>query len=139
MKKEKKMNRRTFLKVAGAAGTAAWVGGFPQVVRSQPKEILVGQIHPLTGGLAQVGTAYKAGIELAIDEINEKGGIKSLGGTKLRLLSADSQGKPEVGVAEAERLIKEGVVATFGCYQSAVAFAVTQIHEKYETPFLITL
>jgi branched-chain amino acid transport system substrate-binding protein len=139
MKKEKKMNRRTFLKTAGAVGAAAWVSGFPNVVRAQSKEILVGQIHPLTGGLAQVGTAYKAGIELAIDEINEKGGIKSLGGAKLRLLNADSQGKPEVGVAEAERLIKDGVVATFGCYQSAVAFPVTQIHEKYETPFLITL
>jgi ABC-type branched-subunit amino acid transport system substrate-binding protein len=61
MKRERKMNRRTFLKVAGATGATAWVGGFPHVVRSHSKEILVGQIHPLTGGLAQVGAAYKAG------------------------------------------------------------------------------
>ncbi len=137
--KGKELDRRAFLKVAGATGAAAWLGGFPSIIRSAPKDILIGEIHPLTGGLAQTGTAFKVGMEIAVEEINAAGGIKSLGGAKLKMLDADSQGKPEVGVAEAERLIKEGVVATFGCYQSAVAIAVTQIHEKYRTPFLITL
>jgi len=139
-KKERRtVDRRTFLKVAGAAGAATFVGGFPSIIRAKPKEVLIGQIHPLTGGLAQTGNAFKVGIEMAIEEINGAGGVKSLGGAKFRLINADSQGKPQIGVAEAERLIKEGVVATFGCYQSSVTFAVTQIHEKYKTPFLITL
>jgi branched-chain amino acid transport system substrate-binding protein len=139
-KKERKaVDRRTFLKVAGAAGAATLVGGFPYVVRAKPKEVLIGTIHPLTGGLAQAGNGLKTGVVLAAEEINRAGGIKSLGGAKFKLIHADSQGKPEMGVAEAERLIKEGVVATFGCYQSSVTFAVTQIHEKYKAPFLITL
>jgi branched-chain amino acid transport system substrate-binding protein len=139
-KKERKaVDRRTFLKVAGAAGAATLVGGFPYVVRAKPKEVLIGTIHPLSGGLAQAGNGLKTGVVLAAEEINRAGGIKSLGGAKLKLIHADSGGKPEIGVSEAERLIKEGVVATFGCYQSSVTFAVTQIHEKYKTPFLITL
>ena len=139
-KKERKaVDRRTFLKVAGAAGAATLVGGFPYVVRAKPKEVLIGTIHPLSGGLAQAGNALKTGVVLAAEEINRAGGIKSLGGAKLKLIHADSEGKPQIGVAEAERLIKEGVLATFGCYQSSVTFAVTQIHEKYKTPFLITL
>jgi branched-chain amino acid transport system substrate-binding protein len=138
-KGKKAVDRRTFLKVAGAAGAATLVGGFPYVVRAKPKEVLIGQIHPLTGGLAQTGNGLKTGMVLAAEEINRAGGIKSLGGAKFKIIHGDSQGKPEIGVSEAERLIKEGVVATFGCYQSSVTFAVTQIHEKYKTPFLITL
>jgi branched-chain amino acid transport system substrate-binding protein len=138
-KQMQEIDRRTFLKVAGATGAAALVGGFPYVVKSAPKEILLGEIHPVTGGMAQSGLEIRAGIEIAVDEINGKGGIKSLGGAKIKLLHSDNQGKPEVAVAEAERMIKEGVTATIGCYSSATTFAATQINEKYKTPFIISL
>ncbi len=137
---QKSITRRTFVKIAGAAGLGLAVGGgFPSILRAKPKDILIGHIHPLTGGLAHTGQAYKAGLMLAVDEINEGGGIKSLGGAKLKLLHGDSQGKPQTGVAEAERLAEAGVTATFGCYQSSVSFAVSQIMEKHRIPFLITL
>lgn len=142
IKKQKRdgaINRRTFLKIGGAAGGAMLVSGFPHVLHAQPKEILIGNLHPLTGGIALTGNMMKAGAELAVEEINRSGGIKSLGGAKLKMLSADTQAKPEVGVAEAERLIRAGVIATFGCYNSSVTFAVTQIHEKFEVPFLVSL
>ena len=41
---------------------------------------------------------------MAVEEINAAGGIKSLGGAKLVLLHADSQGKAQVGQAEAGML-----------------------------------
>ena len=42
------------------------------------------------------------GAQLAVDAINEAGGIESLGGAQLELASADTQGAPEVGQSEAQ-------------------------------------
>lgn len=103
------------------------------------KDIKIAQLHPMTGALAVIGQAAKRGHEIAIEEINAKGGIKSLGGAKLVLLNGDSQGKPEVGMAEAERLILDGAVAVMGSYQSSVTFAVSQVAEKKRIPYIIPM
>jgi branched-chain amino acid transport system substrate-binding protein len=50
---------------------------------------------------------------------------------------ADSQSRPEVGVAEVERLEQAGVSAYVGCYSSAIALPATQAAAKYNTPFMI--
>jgi branched-chain amino acid transport system substrate-binding protein len=42
-------------------------------------------------------------------------------------------------MAESERLVREGVVALMGPYQSPVAYAVSQLAEKERTPFVITI
>lgn len=103
------------------------------------EEIKIGAIHPLTGGLARDGAFLKNGIDMAIEEINAAGGIRSLGGAKLVVSHADSQGAPEVGQAEAERLIQEGVVGLLGCYQSSVTYNTTMIAEREEVPFVVTV
>src|SRR3990167_4532103 len=89
--------RRDFLKTAvvGAVGVA----GFPGALRAQPREILVGETHPLTGGLAREGTLGKQGIELAVNEINAAGGVKALGGAKLKLMVLDNESKPPVAIS----------------------------------------
>jgi branched-chain amino acid transport system substrate-binding protein len=71
---------------------------------AQPKVVKAGNILPLSGPSASVGQQNKYAQDMAIEEINAKGGIKSLGGAKITMLYADSEGKPEKGVAEAERL-----------------------------------
>jgi len=76
--------------------------------------------------------------DLAIEEINAAGGIKSLGGAKLEIVYGDSQGKPEIGNAEVERLVtKEGVVAIMGAYHSGVTVSAQRIAERYEVPFVV--
>src|SRR5690606_40265897 len=47
--------------------------------------IRIGALHPLTGGLADDGSAMNAAVQMAIDDINEAGGIQSLGGAQLEL------------------------------------------------------
>jgi branched-chain amino acid transport system substrate-binding protein len=106
---------------------------------SAEKEIKFGAIHPLTGFLAHGGNQLKEGHDVAIEEINAAGGIKSLGGAKLVVLHADSQGKAEVGQAETERLIQGGAIALAGCFQSNVTFNATQIAERSRIPFLVTV
>jgi len=128
-------SRRTFLRAA--AGAAAL--GFPAVLRAQARELRIGHIHPLSGFLAFDGGLVVNGLTLAVEEVNAAGGIKSMGGAKLALVGSDTQGKVEVGMAESERLIRDGVVALMGPYQSPVAYAVSQLAEKERTPFVITV
>jgi len=127
------LSRRLILQ-AGAATAAL---GAPGLLLAQPKPIKVGLVHPVTGGLAYSGGQSRMGAQMAIDEINAAGGIRSMGGAKLEAALADSQSRPEVGVSEVERLQQEGVSAYVGCFASAIALPATQAAAKYNTPFLI--
>jgi branched-chain amino acid transport system substrate-binding protein len=132
------LSRRTFLTAGGAATVAATLG-VPTLLRAQPKEIVVGSIHPLTGPLAPDGGSVANGAQLAIEQKNAAGGIKSLGGAKIKLVSADHQFKPQVGAAEAERLIREGAVCLLGAFASAVTMQTTQTAEKSGVPHIVTV
>jgi branched-chain amino acid transport system substrate-binding protein len=111
--------------------------------------IRIGAIYPLSGALASTGSELKQAIELAVDVVNQAHadlkdvplaagtGLPHLGGAKIEVVFADSQGKPEVGQAEAQRLIdQEHVVALIGAYQSAVTKTTSRIAEQREIPFL---
>ena len=101
-------------------------------------EVKVGVILPFTGTSAFMGNTQYEGVKLAADYINENGGIKSLGGAKITLVKADSQGSADVGVTEAERLIaQENVSVLIGTYNSNVAAAVGPIAIKYKVPFQV--
>jgi branched-chain amino acid transport system substrate-binding protein len=126
--------RRDFLKTCTAA---AGVLAGPAVLRAQPREILIGETHPLTGGLAREGNLGKQGIELAVNEINAAGGIKSMGGARIKLVVLDNESKPPVAISTMERLKDAGAVAVLGPYASGLAFVTTQEAEKYRIPHLL--
>ncbi|MBR0757722.1 ABC transporter substrate-binding protein [Bradyrhizobium jicamae] len=136
------MNRRELL--LGATAAAALM---PIAARAQTSEVVIGATYPLSGSGAQVGVDAQRAFETAIDIINNdqdfdlplaKGvGLPGLGGAKIRIVYADTQGDPQKGRAEAERLItQEKVCAILGSYQSAVAVTISQICERYQTPFI---
>jgi branched-chain amino acid transport system substrate-binding protein len=102
------------------------------------KVVRVGNIIPLSGPSASVGQQGRNAREMALEEINAAGGIKSLGGAKLELLYADSESKPEKGVAEAERFINtEKVHVLTGCWNSAVTYPTSAVAERYGIPFVV--
>jgi branched-chain amino acid transport system substrate-binding protein len=114
---------------------------------SQPKEVVIGVLYPLSGNAAQVGIDSTNAVKLAADIVNNdmtinvplaKGqGLPGLGGAKIRLVVVDHQGKPDVGQAEAERLItQEKVHALFGAYFSGVTATVSQVAERHGVPML---
>ena len=129
-----RVSRRSFLRTAGAV---AVVGAMPGIGRAQGKEVKVGYILPVTGPLAFEAQLALNGLQLAVDEVNAAGGIKSLGGAKLVLLPGDTQQKVELGNSEAARLIDQGVAALIGPFSSLVAYSVRQLTEKNKTPFLL--
>ncbi|WP_417728887.1 ABC transporter substrate-binding protein [Roseovarius sp.] len=99
-------------------------------------DIPVGILLPLSGSVAPIGINNRRGHELAIEEINADGGIKSLGGAKLVMVDGDTQGNPNVGISEVEKLAQRGVVAIMGAYQSGVTFPTTQMSERLGVPFI---
>src|SRR5215471_10832062 len=129
-------NRRTFLKRSAALSAGAALG-FPAVVRAQSGPVKIGVLHPVTGFLAYSGNLCRLGAQIAIDEINAGGGIKSLGGAKLQAVLGDAQSKPEAGVSEVEKMNEEGVSAIVGAYASAICLATSQAAAKYSIPNVV--
>jgi branched-chain amino acid transport system substrate-binding protein len=129
-------NRRQFLKRSAALSAGAALG-FPAVVSAQSGPVKVGVLHPVTGFLAYSGNLCRLGAQIAIDEINASGGIRSLGGTKLQAVLGDAQSKPEVGVSEVEKMNEEGVSAIVGAYASAICLATSQAAAKYSIPNVV--
>jgi len=125
-----------FRKLVVPALAATLVAG--SSVGAWAENVKIGNIIPLSGPSATVGQQGKAAREMAVEEINAAGGIQSLGGAKLELLFADSESKPEKGVAEAERLINtEKVNVLTGCWNSAVTYPTTAVAERYGIPFVV--
>lgn len=109
------------------------------MAQTQPKEIKIGLLYCMTGPLASIARDCVNGHEFAAEEINAKGGIKSLGGAKIKFVVGDTESKPEVAMSVAEKLItKDNVVALLGPYSSGLAFPSTQIAEKYKTPNILS-
>src|SRR5262245_4350772 len=127
------MNRRAFLRTAGAV---AALGTVPSIGRAQTKEVKLGYILPVTGPLAFEAQLSLNGLQLAVDEINNAGGIKALGGAKLAMLPGDTQQKVELGNSEAARLIDQGISVLIGPFSSLVAYSVRQVTEKNKTPII---
>jgi branched-chain amino acid transport system substrate-binding protein len=106
---------------------------------AKEQEIKIGTLIPLTGPLSALGINAKYGCDMAAAEINQAGGVKSIGGAKIKMVHGDSEGKADTGMSVAERLIKqEGVVACLSGPQSGVTFATTQVTEKYQIPHIVT-
>jgi branched-chain amino acid transport system substrate-binding protein len=105
---------------------------------AKEKVVKIGNILPLSGPSASVGIQGKYARELATEEINNAGGIKSLGGAKLENIYVDSKSDPTVGVSAAERLINSDKVNILsGCWNSAVTYPATQVAERYGIPFIV--
>jgi branched-chain amino acid transport system substrate-binding protein len=101
-----------------------------------PKEIMLGAIVPLTGPNSAWGQMTWHGFELAGEMINEQGGIKSMGGAKIKTVAADTESKPEVAGTQTQKLIQQGAVALVGTNQSAATLVATQVAERNEVSFI---
>jgi branched-chain amino acid transport system substrate-binding protein len=110
--------------------------------------IKIGAIYPLTGPVGQAGINQKHAIELAMDVVNttdfknlnlplaKTAGLPNLKGAKVTVIFSDHQGKPDLGLSEAERLItQEHVVVLTGCYHSSVTETASMVAERMKIPF----
>jgi len=129
------LDRRTLLKSAALGGVASLA--MPAIVRAQGATIKIGILQPVTGALAQDGEHGRLGAEIAINEINAGGGIKSMGGAKLQMVFGDARSTPEGGTQEVERMQNEGVAAIVGGFASPICLAATQAASAYNIPYIV--
>ncbi|MCM1970632.1 ABC transporter substrate-binding protein [Streptomyces sp. G1] len=94
----------------------------------------MGALVPLTRpGWVDAGRQLLAGLELAVREVNDAGGI---GGRPLELLVRDTAADPERAAAAVEELAGLGVAAVVGEYHSVVARAAAARADALGVPFL---
>jgi urea transport system substrate-binding protein len=113
-------SRRRVLKAmtaAAAVGGAAFAAP-PAIRRAGAADpIRVGVISPLTGAWTVYGRAHASGFELAVDEINARGGVL---GRPMEVVLGDSKTEPRIVVEQANRLIRqEKVDFLAGTFSSA--------------------
>jgi len=108
------------------------------IVAQQPNEVEVALIVPLSGPWARQGVLERMGAEMAIDDINKSGGIKSLGGAKMKLIVSDTGDSAEKAKNAAQRLVAQNprVVGGIGAWLSSFTLAVTEVTERAELPWL---
>ena len=126
------IGRRTALGMALASRIAA------RARAQTPSEVKIAMLVPLSGPWARSGILEKLGAEMAIDDVNAAGGIKSMGGAKLRLMQFDTQDSAEKSKDAAQRMLSQepNLVGGFGCWLSSFTLAVTEVTERAELPWL---
>ena len=85
------------------------------------KTLLLGLIGPMTGDNANYGTSTRDGAQIAVDEINEAGGVN---GYTFVLDTQDSQGDPDSAVSAYGKLMDSGMNVSLGCVLSGEAQSV---------------
>lgn len=120
------------------AGTIAMGLTAPPVLAQQPAEVKVGLLVPMSGIYARPGQVMRMGAEMAVDHINAQGGVKALGGAKLKLVAIDSGDSTEKAKNAAQRMVAEekDMVAASAAYLSSFTLAVTEVTERVNLPVL---
>ena len=99
--------------------------------------IKIGILGPFSGSLAFNAGEMKKGMELAVDEVNAKGGLF---GSKVELIYGDTEAKPDKGVAAVKKLIsRDNVLVVGGCYASSVGIATSQVCQEEMVPFVVAI
>ncbi len=113
-----------------AAASSGSGGGSSQTID-------IGLLVPLTGPYADTGQEQKLGAQLAIDEINSSGGIKGLGGAKLKLVVRDAGTAVSDSVSAMTSLLSSNnIVAGIGTGITSNTLAATAVSEQQHVPWL---
>jgi branched-chain amino acid transport system substrate-binding protein len=129
------MKLKTMLAVLLLAAGASLGTTAPALSQS---EVKVGLIAPLSGPWARQGDLMLKGANLAIDRINANGGIKALGGAKMKLLTFDAGDSVEKAKNAAQRMVAQNpdLIGATGSWLSSFTLGVTEVTERVHLPVL---
>jgi branched-chain amino acid transport system substrate-binding protein len=123
--------RRTVVQTAVLGATV--IGAFSSFTAHAQQTIRIGELNSYKAQPAFL-EPYKKGWELAVAEINERGGIN---GKKIEVISRDDNGNPGDAVRVAEELVsKEKVDLIFGTFLSNIGLAVTDFAKQRKVVFV---
>ncbi len=107
----------------------------PPPSAAAPEPVRIGVITSLTGRFATFGKMQMAGYDVALKEINGKGGVL---GRPLELLIEDDASAVPAALSAAERLLAKGVPLILGTYSSGVSKPLAGYMERREMPLLVS-
>ena len=125
------------LLAAAMSGSSAYGGSSGPAQRGP---ISLGMLTPLTGPFAPWGIQVRAGMTMAVNEINRSGGVKGRGqGRRLRLAIADDQSVNTNAAIDGFRRLtqQENVVAVGGVIGSSIALATARLAEDAKVPLFL--
>jgi urea transport system substrate-binding protein len=109
-------------------GSAVTTAGAAEKAPASANDVIVGQLHSATGTMAISETGSIQAERLAIDQINEGGGLL---GRKIRIIQEDGASDWPTFAEKAKKLLEQDKVAcVFGCWTSASRKAVLPVFEK---------
>jgi branched-chain amino acid transport system substrate-binding protein len=102
---------------------------------AQPADpIKIGMSAPFSGRAERLGLDYRAGAQLAFNQLNQQGGV---GGRPLKLISLDDGYEPLRTVANTRQLVlKDNVLALFGYMGTPTSNAVLPLLRREQIPFI---
>ncbi len=144
----KRASWRIGVKLRGAEAFALLVTGFlaltgrPAPAMAADDVITIGVVMPTTGSESKPGTYQKEGIELAIKQINDGGGImiKSKGKKlKINVIFYDDGSDSKKSASLAERAMSsDNAIAVLGGYSTVLGTAESVMADRYKTPWITT-
>ena len=115
---------------AGALGATKLASAPWRAAFGQAKPYKIGTLQPLSGAAAAGGKTALVGTQMAVDRINQSGGIN---GRPVELIVADYESKPDVGRRKAEKLVVEDEIDVHqGGFLSNVCLACMPVWEEYQ-------
>lgn len=100
--------------------------------QSEGEPIKIGLLQPLTGPVSAAGIAIKDATEMAVEEVNEEGGID---GRPIELVIEDTANDPAQCTSAANKVIsRDQVEVIIGAWGSSCTLAVIPVIERYEVP-----
>src|SRR5438552_3683053 len=135
MSNHNQFTRRRLLKTAGGLALVSGVSA-PAILRAQTADVIqIGNLTPRTGFLGPLGEYGVMAADLAVEEINESGGMM---GRKVELLKEDSV-NPQTASTKAERMIERDKVACIiGEISSASCLTIAQVASRNKVLYINT-
>ncbi len=95
--------------------------------------IRIGVAGPMTGDQAKMGTDFRNGVTLAVEEWNSRGGVL---GKKIELVIGDDQHDPKQAVSVANKLVNDGVVGVIGHFNSSCSIPASDVYNRAGIPMI---
>ena len=111
------------LLLAGTMLASSFTGCSGKTSSSDEKTLLIGGTGPLTGDYATYGISVQQGAQIAVDEINEKGGVN---GYTVKLQMEDDQADPQQAVQAYAKLLDNGMNLSLGSTTSGACVALVK-------------
>jgi branched-chain amino acid transport system substrate-binding protein len=138
----RRYSRRRFLQATGVGAAAAALGSWTAACGNDDDgngegPIRLGYLTSLSGAATPYTIPERDAIRLAVDEINENGGIL---GREVSLVERDDEATADGGTRQARDLIEnQNVFLIFGVINSAIALAVSEVARETQVPFVDTI